>query len=848
MELVRLELKNFLSYREGVLDFNGLRMAALVGPNGAGKSSLLDAITWALWGKTSRLDRDQDLLVHRGEKEARVSLTFRLGEALYQVTRTRRRGKGSTLDFQMLAPRRRSLTGSGLRETERLISQTLGIDFETFVNSAFIRQGRADEFTTKTPAERKDVLAEILQLRRWTELEERAKEKIRRIDQELETLRWRIQECEKELAQRPQREADLQKASAEHLARQEEREKAEKAWEELRRDEERAREVQGRLRELQAQRQEVENSLARLEEQIRQQEESLRRWRALLERRAVIEAAWEALQRARRELARMDEASRTALALRERRAELEKQIAVARAQLEGERQRLQREIEAARDRASRLPDLEREAADLRERLSRQPALEQEIRALEERLQTLQAERVERQSENRRLHEEMRDLKARIQAIAQIGAECPTCRRPLPDAERERLRREWEEEGRRRADRYRENQNRLQALEQEQAEAAARLEERRQALSALARFHSRLEQIEGERADILREKERLADLETALREVERRLQEDLIAPEEQAELRRIDEALRDLGYDVEAHHALIQRIRALEEEAQDWPRLQEAEQRVPQEEEALRRLESLYHDSLERRERILRSIGELEQAGQALAERLKALPEAQRRLEEARRAEREARDRLIAAEQRLKILDQLEQERQSLQKEILRLEEEKGLYRDLQLAFSRNGVPAMIIEAILPEIEEEANRILHRLTDGRLTVRFRSQRETKEGNVRETLDILISDEGEERPYENFSGGEKFRVDFAIRLALSRILARRSGTPLRLLVVDEGFGSQDQAGRERLIEALNAIKDEFATILVISHLEEFQDAFPVRIEVRKTAAGSQLHVVR
>jgi exonuclease SbcC len=224
-----------------------------------------------------------------------------------------------------------------------------------------------------------------------------------------------------------------------------------------------------------------------------------------------------------------------------------------------------------------------------------------------------------------------------------------------------------------------------------------------------------------------------------------------------------------------------------------------------------------------------------------------LPEVQRRLEEARRAEREARDRLIAAEQRLKILDQLEQERQSLQEEILRLEEEKGLYRDLQLAFSRNGVPAMIIEAILPEIEEEANRILHRLTDGRLTVRFRSQRETKEGNVRETLDILISDEGEERPYENFSGGEKFRVDFAIRLALSRILARRSGTPLRLLVVDEGFGSQDQAGRERLIEALNAIKDEFATILVISHLEEFQDAFPVRIEVRKTAAGSRLHIV-
>ncbi|MFN3928874.1 MAG: SbcC/MukB-like Walker B domain-containing protein, partial [Thermoflexus sp.] len=192
-------------------------------------------------------------------------------------------------------------------------------------------------------------------------------------------------------------------------------------------------------------------------------------------------------------------------------------------------------------------------------------------------------------------------------------------------------------------------------------------------------------------------------------------------------------------------------------------------------------------------------------------------------------------------------DRLAGELEGLREERARLEEEKSLYRELQTAFGRNGIPAMIIEAILPEIEEEANRILQRLTEGRLTVRFRSQKETKSGTVQETLDILISDEGEERPYENFSGGEKFRVDFAIRLALSRILARRSGTPLRLLVVDEGFGSQDQAGRERLIEALNAVKDEFSTVLIISHLEEFQDAFPVRIEVRKTANGSKLQTV-
>ncbi len=846
MQLVRLELRNFLSYREAVLDFTSLRMAALVGPNGAGKSSLLDAITWALWGKTSRTN-DQDHLIHEKEKEARVSLTFRLGEAVYRVTRIRRRGKGNLLDFQMLEPRLRSLTGAGVRETQKVIDQTLQIDFDTFVNSVFIRQGRADEFTTKSPAERKKVLADILQLDRWARLEERAKEKIRQIELELEGLRWRIEEGEGELRERPTREAAFRRALEEHLKRQQEREAAEREWEALRRAEDQAHVVRGRLDALEERQREMEGNLSRLDEQIARQRESLDRWRALVDRRESIGAAWAELQRAREELQRMQEVRPQVKALQERRAELEKRIAVARERLEGERQRLQDEIEQLREQVARLLDLEAEAADIRGRLREQDALEQEIRRLTEQLEALQTERGERQSENRRLRQEMEELQARIQALSRIGAECPTCRRPLPEGERIRLQQEWEAEGRRRGDRFRENQARLQALERDQGELEARLEACRRTRDDLSRLQLRLEQIERELGEIQRERERLEERQRALDDVERRLREDRVAPEDQRALREIEAQLQALGYDDETYDAFVRRVSELEEAARDWPRLQEAEERIPQEEEALRRLEEDRRAVQERLGELEEERRRLEQEWRKLAERLKALPEVERRVEDARRTEREARDEMIREKQWLEHLDRLAEELERLRGERSHLEEEKSLYRELQVAFGRNGIPAMIIEAVLPEIEEEANRILHRLTDGRLTVRFRSQRETKEGTVQETLDIMISDEGEERPYENFSGGEKFRVDFAVRLALSRILARRAGTPLRLLVVDEGFGSQDQAGRERLVEVLNAVKDEFSTVLIISHLEEFQDAFPVRIEVRKTANGSQLYVV-
>lgn len=88
------------------------------------------------------------------------------------------------------------------------------------------------------------------------------------------------------------------------------------------------------------------------------------------------------------------------------------------------------------------------------------------------------------------------------------------------------------------------------------------------------------------------------------------------------------------------------------------------------------------------------------------------------------------------------------------------------------------------------------------------------------------------------------GEAFRINFAIRLALSRILAQRAGTRLQLLIVDEGFGTQDTDGCNRLIGALNAIASEFACILTVTHVNQFKEAFQTRIEVYKTQEGSKI----
>ncbi|MGH2605305.1 MAG: AAA family ATPase, partial [Anaerolineales bacterium] len=179
---VELEVENFLAYRTpGPLRFDGVHVACLSGPNGAGKSALLEAMTWALWGRGR--SHQPDDLIHQGQDEMAVRLTFDHEGARYRVIRQRHAGKRGTslLELMVWDPASEAWRGLGegaLRETQAKITALLRLDYETFLNSALLAQGRADEFTTKTPSLRKQVLADILGLARWEQYEERAKERI----------------------------------------------------------------------------------------------------------------------------------------------------------------------------------------------------------------------------------------------------------------------------------------------------------------------------------------------------------------------------------------------------------------------------------------------------------------------------------------------------------------------------------------------------------------------------------------------------------------------------------------------------------------------------------------------
>jgi len=174
--------------------------------------------------------------------------------------------------------------------------------------------------------------------------------------------------------------------------------------------------------------------------------------------------------------------------------------------------------------------------------------------------------------------------------------------------------------------------------------------------------------------------------------------------------------------------------------------------------------------------------------------------------------------------------------------------EERILQRLVTAFGVNGIPARIIESVLPELSRHANELLNQLRPG-LALEIRAQRAKKSGDgVVEALDLIVSDDAGERPLALFSGGERMSVSLALAVGLSRLVARRAGTAIRTLVIDEPDGL-DADARRAFGQALRVLAHagELERVILVSHhpdLAEYGDAV---YAVTKDAAGSHVGLV-
>jgi len=733
-------------------------------------------------------------------------------------------------------------------QTQQKIIDVLHMDYDTFRNSAYLRQGRTDEFTIKKATERKQVLADILGLSFYDELEERAKELAKEREAEKTQLKSAINDISDELAQKPVYQAELEQTQSELSHIEEVVKKQGSKLESLRQEKKTLENKKLQIIQLEEHIGKTERDLERWDEQIKQHRSRLKEYEDLMSQHTTIEEGYARLINVRKLCDELDQNIRLVASLNERKHQFEMTIVQAGESLVKDHAVAKNRINELEIKSQKLTQLKNELKQTQVQLRLLSEEEETIRGRRQSSQQLRAWLHYLESNIAQIEREIGEIEEKLKLLLTQGdAKCPLCETNLGYEGLKLIETKYEADRHSKSDSLKSNQTELadkklelESLENELSQLETRLNRNRATAQSRASILSR-QIAEAEEAG-----NQLNEARRTLVEIEEHLARKDFAINEQQALVELEMELTKLDYDSQQHEQVRYSLADLEQYEAPKRMLEEADRLYYQEREALSYADkasqelrqSLEVDSQERQDLTV-GINLLPQLANDLARaeaEHQALAIKQKQAEEVRWAVKGKLERCSEVEEKKKGKEEL----------MGQASKQENIYRELVEAFGKKGVQALIIEMALPEIEVETNKLLARMTDNRMHVKIETQRETKKGDLLETLDINVSDELGTRNYEMFSGGEAFRINFAIRIALSKLLARRAGAPLPTLVIDEGFGTQDSGGMEKIKEAINSIQDDFDKILVITHVEELRDAFPTRIDVTKTAEGSTIQL--
>ena len=846
---VKLTLKNFLSYGEDVppLDFTQFHVACLSGNNGQGKSALLDALTWTVWGegrKASQEKKADNSLIRMGQRDMQTEFVFDLEGDRYRVIRgffLAPKSSRSSLEFQVYNQEDNkyvSLTCPSVRKTQERIIKTLGIDYQTFINSAFILQGRIDEFSRKGARERKEVLSEILGLSRYDELVDLAKSHLKEVNNIIMTKDSRLEYIAQELAQ-----VDFYKERIKELS-----ESHSRISQKIEEKEEQINKLKDRVNFLKHKGEQFDESIRRIERlgqeitrgqrEIESKKEEIISCEGIISQKETILLGFKDYQRFN------TENNELVLKLQKIRKVEEEKILIER-KIESERADLVIEIRNKEDRhkdlqikAFQIEKWKTELSKLEKKIKDIKFLEKESEEIQEKGNKLKVRLSSLKNQIAGLEKDIGDNEEKIRLLRENPeGECPLCEAKLNADRKKKIEANLDGE-------IKLNLTGIEKLKREEEESdiqreklVNRWKEIREGIKDKDTWQQQLSKAEFGHKESEQATKMMIGLQKEIKKIEKIIAEKNYALVEQKELRGLEKQIKNIGYDEERYRQLNRKIEELHNAPVERARLEEAEKKI----DSLRTALAEWQENYQQKDLDFK---DLEKKIEEIKIELKELPSLKERLaqeEQLLKSDLIFREGILEErggyqskfEQCLK----LEKEKKEMKEELEKSRQEKNIYEKLMVAFGKNGIQALIIENALPEIEEEANNLLAKLTNNGTQITIESLRDLKSGKIKETLDIKISDEMGVRDYEMYSGGEAFRIDFSIRIALSKLLARRAGTRLRTLVIDEGFGTQDEEGLDNIVQAIQSISDDFDKILVITHLESIKEAFPVRIEVTK-----------
>lgn len=765
MKLISLTIKNFLSYgnEEQTLLFDQSGIMAITGNNGHGKSALLEAITWACWGQARKgqgTSKSDDMVMRLGSNEMFVSLVIQIKDMIYKIHRKCEKKNNRILSnleiYSIINQEEKNLSFAHLKDTQTLINTILGIDYEMFINTVYVKQGASDEFSKKTPKERKDLLCTILKINVIENTRQKILEDIKKIIEKRDVLlqlenkllskkkddelahivilkeqSFKIIGEKKQLLEKIEQEIELLLIQKKTISASSEAAQSKKNKEND--DISHLYNQYIKKKFLYEQYKKNNHDLQLLQQSGPQNIKSINN---LLEAKEIAEKKFE----------------NDMLALKKKREIIENETLST----------LQKIIEEENE------------------FLKQSEINH-ILLIEEKIHVLNVE----------LHYMLTTIQTN---------ECKLCKNKITD---------------------------ITLLETKYNNIST---QKKSLQENVEHYKTHKNQIlfQCKSRKIMIEKEKKEAIEKINEEIE------TISLLYKNQIKHIDN-------EITAYHA-IHTIEAQKDIIQKSITIFLDEKHRNQCKEIIfaiydhKKVITIHSNAIEKNNILLNTI----QVEVETKNNVKKLL-----IDEILKEEREYQK----LESWIIILTKQQEEEKNELKIIQNniIDEEKSLRIKSNLAniLSKNNLQAAIIEESIPIIEKEANVILSKLTHGNAKIYIESIRDLKSGNIKETLDIKIADHVGLRYYEFFSGGEAFRIDLAIRIALIKLLTQKSGNLIKTFIIDEGFGSQDNQNLELIIDMLHILQNEFDSIIIISHLQEMKEQFATQLFIEKTISGSHIY---
>ena len=819
MRPISLEMKNFGSYKSEVLSFNEFDIAVISGESGSGKSTIPDAIIWALYGRSER----ESVLSHAADEKkdaVEVTLRFELDGQEYEVNR--RRGSKSDLSLYTVNENgeKVNISEKGIRGVDAQIQKLLGMDYETFRLTAFVPQDGVNTFANLGPADRKHFLEQFLDTSVWDKCLEKAKAEESGILYKKAELDVKLKHDAALSEEESETSAAIENAKLELAKSDKELQKVTDEIQALTsrkmEDEFEGKTLRSIYDNYLAQQKAVESDISSIQSDIESlkasQECKEAPQRTIDEIRSDIDDVHAAEVQYLECVAKIKESERAEKQLSDRLRSAQDKIASSSAEyarLRSEADDIEEEIEASNAAVAQAQDAEKERDVCARKLS------------------------ENDTSLHILCQELEELNKKENALSESKGKCPVCGSDLSDEHRQAM---LSEVSAAKA----ENKTNTDAVLCERIDLNTKILEldkviktgktKMQNLVALSSHLSRLNSAMDHVNNLFSE---------ASSEIEREDYPHLINKEEmfQKEMKTVMSGLGN-------PELRMKQLREEEKFAAEYETFLKSQQ---ERKEKLKQSEALLASKKKDAEQIKASLADAEKDLYVSREKYRS-NNYQEKLE-ALSAEKNRvaingnymRGEIAKLESRMNEIRTAEENLPVLQGEISSLNQRLEDVRELIVAYGDKGIKALLIDQMLPSITKEANNVLSLLSDGRFTLDMNTLKSNKKGNDVETLDILLYKDGIRDRYENLSGGEKFKVNFALRIGLSKYLSEAADTRLDTLVIDEGFGSQDYTGRLNALRAIQAVSDRFGLILVITHFNDIKKVFDYEIETVKDVSG-------